>query len=76
MLNVATRLVAPLINHGYFGMPIERLNPRFIVQSEAVILSPKELTAVRTQDWPAPINEFALHRDVIVTALDTLLTDI
>lgn len=76
VLDIFTRLVAPLTKPGYFGTPIARLNPRLTVQSEPLILSPTELTSVRTRDLPARIDVLASHRDVIVAALDMLFTGI
>lgn len=76
LLEVSTRLVAPLIRQDYLPTAIDRLTPCFTVASQALVLSPTELTAVRKQDLPTAIDALSSHRNEIVAALDMLFTGI
>jgi toxin CcdB len=70
--NLSTRVVVPLISQTTMGKPIDRLNPRFTIDDDAVFMSTPELAGVPTGVLGRKIASLKDRRDDIMAALDFL----
>ena len=69
---LATRVVVPLISADETTKPAKRLNPRFIVENNAVMMSTAELAGVPVRALGEKVTSLAERRDEIMDALDML----
>ena len=76
LVDLSTRVFAPLIKASYFGEPMPRLNPVFELDGEMLVLSPAEMTAILVRELGAPITQFDERRTDILAALDLLFTGV
>ncbi len=74
-LDRRTTVIAPLIPE-HLLTPVERLNPTFIVEERAVVLSPLELVAIPTSELAILVGNLESERDTIIAALDFLFTGV
>jgi toxin CcdB len=69
------RVVIPLVRKSELNqIPNPRLNPTFKVKSVAVVLHPLEVVSVANEHLGERVGSLAAEGDVIVAALDELLT--
>jgi len=76
LVDMSVRVHAPLVKIAYYGIPMERLNPIFELESQQLVLSPAEMTAVLIRDLGSPVASVSDRRDDILAALDFLFTGI
>lgn len=74
--DLATVVVAPLVDPGEFGPPATTLNPVFAIESRRVVLSTAELAGVSRRELGERVASLKAERDAIVAALDLLFTGI
>ncbi len=73
---LATRVVVPLVRHVVMPRPARHLNPVFEVQGERVVMSTAELAGVPTQALGEKVDALPAQRDVIIRALDFLISGV
>lgn len=77
MDRLPTRLVVPLVRDRLFpSRRIPRLNLRFIIKGQPVILSPAEMGAVAASALGDAIDDLSAQRRELIAALDLLFTGI
>jgi len=70
---LSTRMVAPLIRPASLGRaPLSRLNPRFTVEGEAVVMLTQSIGSVQSANLMKPIANLGSGRAAILSALDML----
>mgnify|MGYP006283722091 CR=1 FL=1 len=74
--DLTTRVVAPLVSPEKVGPPMQRVNPRILVQGEEYILLTHLLAAIPAQTLADPIGSASHQRDTVIAALDMLFTGI
>jgi toxin CcdB len=74
---LSTRMVAPLVKPVSLGRaPLPRLNPRFIVEGEAVVMLTQQLGAVQAARLVKPVASLVKERAAVLSALDMLWSGI
>jgi toxin CcdB len=71
-----TRVVVPLVNAASFGRPASRLHPQFTIDARAVVMATHLAAAVRRKVLGARVASLADQRDVIISAMDVLLSGV
>jgi toxin CcdB len=75
--HLPTRMVIPLVRDRLFPeRRVNRLNPGFVVNGQAVVLSPAEMGAVAAAALRESLADLSLQRGEIIAALDILFTGI
>ena len=72
--NLPTRVVVPLITASAVNKPIPILNPRLEIGQTDVIMSTPQLVGVHLHVLGTRVCSLKDKRDVIITALDLLIT--
>ena len=70
--DIGTRFIVPLMPPGEGPSPNARLNPRFEIDGEPVIMVPQFATAVRTRELTKKIGSLDHEHFRIVGAIDVL----
>lgn len=74
---LSTTVVVPLYDPGAVNVPpIRRLMPVFEVNGQSVIMATPELAGVSRKRLPPTMGDLRRQREVIMAALDTLLTGV
>jgi len=68
-----TRVVVPLLPPDEAPRPAQRLNPRFRIGADVVIMATQFLAAVPSSMLKAPAGTLSGHHDDIVSAVDFLM---
>ncbi|WP_430396711.1 CcdB family protein [Ferrovibrio sp.] len=68
-----TRVMLPLVRTDLVPPPIRRLNPRFDIAGESVILLTQDIASVPRQEIGPAIASLKAERDAILGALDLLI---
>jgi len=76
LADLDTRVVVPLVRVAAFGRPADRLHPRFTVDGQAVVMATHLLAAIRRSTLGSCVASLSGHRDVIIGAIDVLLTGV
>jgi toxin CcdB len=76
LVDLATRVVVPLVKLSVFGPVITRLNPIMTINTDEFVLSTGDLASVPKSDLRAPIVNMGNERDQIMAAIDLLITGI
>lgn len=76
LADLATVVVAPLIDDRVFGTPARILNPVFVVEDRRVVLSIAELAGVSRNTLGEKVTTLEPEREAILSALDLLFTGI
>lgn len=72
-----TRMVIPLVRDKMFpARRVSRLNLRFNVNGQPVVMSPAEMGAVSAATLQQPMADLSAQRGDIIAALDLLFTGI
>lgn len=71
-----TRVVVPLIPESAAPKPARRLNPVFVVGGERYVLMTQFLAAVEVRELEEKVGSLASEGDVVLGALDFLLTGV
>ena len=71
---LASRVVVPLIKASAMGKAAQRLNPRFTVEQNEVIMSTAELAGIPMRLLGQKVGTLADHRNEIIAALDFLFS--
>ena len=71
--DIGTRFVVPLMPPGEGPPPNPRLNPRFEVDGEPVVMVPQFATAVRTRELVGRITSLDHEHIRVVGAIDVLI---
>lgn len=71
--HLTTRLVVPLIPVADVGTPMARLNPRFEIDGEILVMMTQFAGAVPARSLEQPALPLHDHQDAIAAALDMLL---
>lgn len=74
--HLASRVVVPLVRQAHMPLPAKRLNPCFMIDGEAVVMSSAELAGIPLRAIGEEVASLADHRNDILAALDLLLTGI
>ena len=70
----ARRVVVPLVAAGAFGVPDSDVGPHFIVEGQAVVLDPLQITNLPRDALGSPVGSLAEEDERVVRALDILLS--
>lgn len=73
LLSLGMRVVVPLVSADHFGPPISRLNPCFVIEHQAVVMSPTDIGGVPARQLGPVTTSLAHKRDEIIAALDFLI---
>ncbi len=73
LLNISTFVVVPLARPGSFDQ-LEEINPPVEVAGFNYILVTQQLSAVRRSEMQVRIGELSADSDIVIKALDRLLT--
>jgi toxin CcdB len=76
LADLNTRVVVPLVPERSFGRPVSRLHPRFVIAGQPVIMATHLAAAIRRSDVGICVASLADQRDVIVSAVDVLLSGV
>lgn len=72
-----TRLMAPLVPVAAVGKrPITRLNPTLKVKGEHYVLLTQQLGTVRTSALGRAVENLDQHRDVVLAAIEAVLSGV
>lgn len=72
-----TRLMAPLVPVAAVGKrPITRLNPTLKVKGETFVLLAQQLGTVRTSSLGKAVENLEQQRDVVLAAIDVVLSGV
>ena len=71
-----TRVVVPLIPESAAPKPARRLNPVFVVGEERFVLMTQFLAAVEVRELGAKVSSLESEGEVVLGALDFLLTGV
>lgn len=74
--DLATVVVAPLIEEGRFGKPATVLNPVFEIEGNRVVLSVTELAGISRRDLGGYVTSLGQARQELIAAIDLLFTGI
>jgi toxin CcdB len=72
--HLRTRVVVPFLHIEDWPKPISRLNPIFEIEGKRLVLMPQQMGAVLVSDLAACIGSLSDQHDIIINALDMLLT--
>ena len=73
---LATRVVVPLVRAEAMGLSASKLNPKFTVDNNLVVMSSAELAGVTHHSLGEKVVSLKVQRDEIIAALDLLFTGI
>jgi len=73
---LATRVVVPLVRAEAMGLSASKLNPKFTVDNNVVVMSSAELAGVTHRSLGEKVVSLKVQRDEIIAALDLLFTGI
>lgn len=73
---LATRVVVPLVLVEEMGAAARVLNPKFVIEGVAVVMSTAELAGVNNRSLGGKVGSLKEKRDEIIAALDFLFTGI
>ena len=73
---LATRVVVPLVRAEAMGLSASKLNPKFTVDNNLVVMSSAELAGVTHRSLGEKVVSLKVQRDEIIAALDLLFTGI
>lgn len=76
LADLNTRVLVPLVAERSFGRPVSRLHPRFVVAGQPVIMATHLAAAIRRSEVGTRVMSLADQRDVIVSAVDVLLSGV
>ena len=71
--DLATRLVAPLLPDADVPRPMARLNPRFVVGEQRLVMATHLASAVPTKELGERVTSLLHEQDAIANALDMLI---
>ena len=74
--DLETRVIVPLVHVRAFGRPASRLHPQLTVNGQRVIMATHLLAAVRRSGIGTRVTSLADQRDVIISAVDVLLSGV
>ena len=74
IVDISTRLVIPLVDVDAFGCALTRLNPRLNIDGVDLIMSSADLAGVPNRSIGAWKADFTQHRNLIMGAIDFLIT--
>lgn len=72
--HLTTRFVVPLVPVAQVGTPMARLNPRFDVEGQELVMMTQFSAAVSARSIGKPLLSLEQHHYVITTALDMLVS--
>lgn len=72
-LHTVLRVVVPLVDVSYHGLPMQRLNPVLEIDEQKLVMSPTEIGSLQERQLGKPVANLSAQREVIVAALDFLL---
>ena len=72
--HLTTRFVVPLVPIEHVGTPMARLNPRFEVAGEELVMMPQFAGAIPVRSLGVTIKSVADHHYSITSALDMLIS--
>lgn len=73
---LATRVVVPLVRAETMGLSASKLNPKFTINNNVVVMSSAELAGVTHRSLGEKVISLKAQRDEIIAALDLLFTGI
>lgn len=73
LVDIGTRLVAPLVLMDAFGTRLTRLHPEFSVAGAALVMSTADLAGLPLRDMGDWVADLTPRREVIMAAIDFLL---
>jgi toxin CcdB len=73
---LATRVVVPLVRAEAMGLSASKLNPKFTVDNNLVVMSSAELAGVTHRSLGEKVVSLKVQHDEIIAALDLLFTGI
>ena len=74
---LATRVVIPLYTEKSFkGKALETLTPMFEIEGKRYVMMTPQLAGISKKELGAPVADLTAQRDVIMAALDFLITGI
>jgi toxin CcdB len=76
LADLDTRVVVPLVRAAAFGRPASRLHPRLVVDGQDVIMATHLLAAVRRGTLGAHVVSLVDQRDLVIGAIDVLLSGV
>lgn len=71
-----TRVIVPLIRAEVFGKRVNRLHPMFDIQDQSVVMATHLLAAVRRSGLGNCVGSLDERRDIIISAIDVLLSGV
>jgi len=74
--DMKTRVVVPLMESAGFSGGFSRLNPKFQLLGQELLLMPQLTAAVPSSSLEKPVANLSDHRDNIIAAMDMLVTGI
>lgn len=72
--DLQTRVVIPLTKTALAKKPVDRLMPVLKIDDETYVLVTQQLAGIARKDLGAASGSLAQHRDVILAAVDFLIT--
>jgi toxin CcdB len=76
LADLDTRVVVPLVDADAFGRRASRLHPAFVVDGRSVVMATHLLAAVRRNSFSARVASLADQRDLVIAAIDVLLSGV
>ncbi|HLQ84547.1 MAG TPA: CcdB family protein [Salinisphaeraceae bacterium] len=76
IVDLATRLVIPLVRRDAFGPAIDRLNPVVIIDAQELVASAGDLAGLPASQLGAFVTHIGHERERIMAAIDLLLTGV
>ncbi len=74
--DMKTRVVVPLMEPAGLSGGFSRLNPKFQLLGQELLLMPQLTTAITSSSLEKPVANLSDHRDQIIAAMDMLVTGI